>query len=81
MRKMNQIAINAMNRARMMKEAAVDKFKKKEAGVDQIVIILLIIAVAAMCHFVFGPLLKKTIETVSQNSNTLIDNWFKGSEH
>ena len=78
---MNQIAINAMNRARMMKEAAVDKFKKKEAGVDQIVIILLIIAVAAMCLFVFGPLLKKTIETVSQNSNTLIDNWFKGSEH
>lgn len=81
MRKMNQIAINAMNRALMVKEAAVDKFKKKEAGVDQIVIILLIIAVAAMCLFVFGPLLKKTIETVSQNSNTLIDNWFKGSEH
>ena len=78
---MNQIAINAMNRARMMKEAAVDKFTKKEAGVDQIVIILLIIAVAAMCLFVFGPLLKKTIETVSQNSNTLIDNWFKGNEH
>ena len=78
---MNQIAINAMNRALMVKEAAVDKFKKKEAGVDQIVIILLIIAVAAMCLFVFGPLLKKTIETVSQNSNTLIDNWFKGSEH
>ena len=78
---MNQIAINAMNRALMVKEAAVDKFKKKEAGVDQIVIMLLIIAVAAMCLFVFGPLLKKTIETVSQNSNTLIDNWFKGSEH
>jgi len=81
MRKMNQIAINAMNRARMMKEAAVDKFTKKEAGVDQIVIILLIIAVAAMCLFVFAPLLKATVTKVNTSSNTLIDNWFQGNEH
>ena len=79
MRKMNQIAINAMNRARMMKEAAVDKFTKKEAGVDQIVIILLIVAVAAMCLVLFAPLLKATVTKVNNNSNTLIDNWFEGS--
>ena len=76
---MNQIAINAMNRARMMKEAAVDKFTKKEAGVDQIVIILLIVAVAAMCLVLFAPLLKATVTKVNNNSNTLIDNWFEGS--
>ena len=81
MRKMNQIAINAMNRARMMKEAAVDKFKKKEAGVDQIVIILLIIAVAAMCLFVFAPMLRSTVMKIGAASNNLIDNWFDGSEH
>ena len=81
MRKMNQIAINAMNRARMMKEAAVDKFTKKEAGVDQIVIILLIIAVAAMCLVVFAPMLKATITKVDGHSNTMIDNWFRGTDH
>lgn len=80
MRRMNQIAINAMNRARMMKEAAVDKFTKKEAGVDQIVIILLIIAVAAMCLVVFAPMLRTTIGKINTGSNNLIDNWFKGSE-
>ena len=81
MRKMNQIAINAMNRARMMKEAAVDKFTKKEAGVDQIVIILLIIAIAAMCLFVFAPLLRGTIQSVDEKSNTLINTWFHGNDH
>jgi len=78
---MNQIAINAMNRARMMKEAAVDKFTKKEAGVDQIVIILLIIAVAAMCLFVFAPLLRTMVTKVNTHSTTLIDDWFQGNEH
>ena len=78
---MNQIAINAMNRARMMKEAAVDKFTKKEAGVDQIVIILLIVAVAAMCLVLFAPLLDQTIDKVDRNSNSLITHWFQGADH
>lgn len=66
-----------MTGAAMLKNKLVNKLSKKEKGVDQIVIILIIVAVAAGligAFYIWGK--GVLIPAVEQSINNSIQNWF-----
>lgn len=76
MKKLDKVLINAKNKL----DYGVDKAKailtRKEKGLDQVVIILIIIAVAAGVIGLGYNIAKQTTNTVGQTTQGKITNWF-----
>jgi hypothetical protein len=76
MERINKVLINAKNKLDYGMDKAKAILSRKEKGLDQVVIILIIIAVAAGVIGLGYNLAKKTTNSVSETTNGNITKWF-----
>ena len=77
MKKINKILINAKNRLDYGVDQAKAILTRKEKGLDQVVIILIIIAVAAGVIGLGYTIAKSSTSRVGKETQDAIDAWFK----
>lgn len=77
MRKINKVLINAKNKLDYGVDQAKAILTRKEKGLDQVVIILIIIAVAAGVIGLGYTIAKSTTSKVGEQTRDAINEWFK----
>ena len=81
MKKFDKVLINAKNKLDYGVDQAKAILTRKEKGLDQVVIILIIIAVAAGVIGLGYTLAKTTTNKVSTKTDGAIDSWFGNPVH
>jgi hypothetical protein len=76
MKKINKVLINAKNKLDYGMDKAKAILTRKEKGLDQVVIILIIIAVAAGVIGLGYNIAKQTTNTVGETTKQNITKWF-----
>lgn len=77
MKKIDKVLINAKNKLDYGMDQAKAILTRKEKGLDQVVIILIIIAVAAGVIGLGYTIAKSSTTNVGKQTQGAIDNWFK----
>jgi hypothetical protein len=78
MKKINKVLINAKNKLDYGVDQAKAILTRKEKGLDQVVIILIIIAVAAGVIGLGYTFAKNQTNTLGTKTGEAITNWFSG---